>query len=351
MSTKDILACMREWANSYEIGTPLAQWKRDFEDRFAPAADKLNYAEWNSARYGYLAGREAQLAERGEPETWQFQSADGIWHGFIDDNHKDATIESGRYPIRALYLHPPAQPASTADIEALRAALSEHERRAALPTQIVVAHQDATIAQLKARVAELEAGRGEVVAWATEDGQRVVTAKTMRQAKKDGGAILTGLSAFTVAAYRNPPAPPVAPAWYSRDEIVYALRTMKYSDDVAQELADWMRLHLQAAFNKGFSVAQRDRTWANTSGTAVGLVQEGGFLYTFDASRDFPPGTALYTKPQPAAQVPDGWQLVPIKSTQEMAKAFRVTDDYARNSWQDAYTAMLAAAPNPEPTA
>lgn len=53
-------------------------------------------------------------------------------------------------------------------------------------------------------------------------------------------------------------APPTkAPKWYSRDEIVHLLKLMNYSDQIAGELADWMVRHLQSAFNKGFSLAQR----------------------------------------------------------------------------------------------
>lgn len=42
------------------------------------------------------------------------------------------------------------------------------------------------------------------VAWLTEDGERCVTAKTMSGARKDGGAVLSGLASYTVPAYIRP---------------------------------------------------------------------------------------------------------------------------------------------------
>lgn len=58
-----------------------------------------------------------------------------------------------------------------------------------------------------------------------------------------------------VAAVKTEPKPP---KWYTRDEIVSILKMMNYSDLIAQELADWMVLHLQYAFNKGFQVRDWD---------------------------------------------------------------------------------------------
>ncbi|WP_253568106.1 hypothetical protein ABEG10_38155 (plasmid) [Burkholderia cenocepacia] len=51
----------------------------------------------------------------------------------------------------------------------------------------------------------------------------------------------------------------VPPRWYSREEIVHALVHMKYSDEIARELADWVVRHLQLAFNKGFEKGARVR--------------------------------------------------------------------------------------------
>ena len=49
--------------------------------------------------------------------------------------------------------------------------------------------------------------RGKVVAWMTEDGERCVTARTMAGARKDGGAMLSSLSAYVVPlTYAHPPA-------------------------------------------------------------------------------------------------------------------------------------------------
>lgn len=40
--------------------------------------------------------------------------------------------------------------------------------------------------------------------------------------------------------------------------------------------------------------------------------------------------------------VPDGWQMVPVEPTEEMAKAYMVV---SMKSWPQRYAAMLAAAP------
>lgn len=50
----------------------------------------------------------------------------------------------------------------------------------------------------------LQTAQGQVVAWLTPDGERVVTAKTMDGAKKDGGAILSSLRSYSVPAYSGP---------------------------------------------------------------------------------------------------------------------------------------------------
>lgn len=46
-------------------------------------------------------------AETGEPVDCQFQGTDGRWHSFLNDQHKDNTIASGKWPIRNLYAAPP----------------------------------------------------------------------------------------------------------------------------------------------------------------------------------------------------------------------------------------------------
>ena len=39
--------------------------------------------------------------------------------------------------------------------------------------------------------------------------------------------------------------------WYARDEIVEALKKMKYCEEIAQELADWYLRHIRHAFDRG----------------------------------------------------------------------------------------------------
>ena len=42
--------------------------------------------------------------------------------------------------------------------------------------------------------------------------------------------------------------------WYTRNEIVGALKRMNYSEGIAQELADWFLLHIRSSFDRGFYV-------------------------------------------------------------------------------------------------
>lgn len=59
----------------------------------------------------------------------------------------------------------------------------------------------------------LEAQRRAVpAAWLTKDGERCVTARTMDGARKDGGAILSSLSSFTVPLYAAAQAQPATPS-------------------------------------------------------------------------------------------------------------------------------------------
>lgn len=52
-----------------------------------------------------------------------------------------------------------------------------------------------------------------VAAWATEDGERVVSASTMNCARKDGGAMLSSMKTYNVPLYSTPPAPAVPDGW------------------------------------------------------------------------------------------------------------------------------------------
>ena len=48
--------------------------------------------------------------------------------------------------------------------------------------------------------------------------------------------------------------------WYGVEEMRSTLRLMNYCDDIANELASWVRLQLQGAFNRGFKNAMHERT-------------------------------------------------------------------------------------------
>ena len=52
---------------------------------------------------------EAERAEREkqEPVAHEYQGSDGIWRGFINQQHYKNTVEDGSWPIRALYAAPP----------------------------------------------------------------------------------------------------------------------------------------------------------------------------------------------------------------------------------------------------
>jgi hypothetical protein len=50
----------------------------------------------------YVKAQLQSLQER-EPVAHQFQTSDGKWYDFLDEDHKANTIADGRWPIRALY--------------------------------------------------------------------------------------------------------------------------------------------------------------------------------------------------------------------------------------------------------
>lgn len=52
-----------------------------------------------------------------------------------------------------------------------------------------------------------------------------------------------------------------------------------------------------------------------------------------------------------APRVPEGWKLVPVEPTEEMAKAYWAFNDRTDVVMADAWNAMLAAAPEPQPQA
>lgn len=55
----------------------------------------------------------AEIAEmeKQEPVKHEFQGRDGTWHSFLDQRHYENTVADGRWPVRALYALPGAQPA------------------------------------------------------------------------------------------------------------------------------------------------------------------------------------------------------------------------------------------------
>ena len=56
-----------------------------------------------------IAELDAERAEREkqEPVAHEYQGRDGIWRGFINQQHYKNTVEDGSWPIRALYAAPP----------------------------------------------------------------------------------------------------------------------------------------------------------------------------------------------------------------------------------------------------
>ena len=77
-----------------------------------------------------LAALEVEIAQPVEPVECQFQTPDGRWLNFIGDPHKNATIASGKFPIRHLYTAPQAVNAEL--LEALRLILPMAKGYAAL---------------------------------------------------------------------------------------------------------------------------------------------------------------------------------------------------------------------------
>ena len=76
-----------------EVGAKLHGVSLSLADRM----DAVGTKDWRSALE----------AETGEPVDCQFQGTDGRWHSFVNDQHKDNTIASGKWPIRNLYTAPP----------------------------------------------------------------------------------------------------------------------------------------------------------------------------------------------------------------------------------------------------
>ena len=71
----------------------------------ADESDMLTIAHLN----GFEKGKEAGKSAVSEPVSHQFQTADGKWCDFLDDDHYQNTVKDGRWPIRALYTTPPAE--------------------------------------------------------------------------------------------------------------------------------------------------------------------------------------------------------------------------------------------------
>jgi hypothetical protein len=50
------------------------------------------------------------MIRNNKEEFFQFQTKDGLWHNFIDEDHYLNTVEDGRWPIRKMHTSPPTQP-------------------------------------------------------------------------------------------------------------------------------------------------------------------------------------------------------------------------------------------------
>ena len=102
---------------------------------------------------------------------------------------------------------------------------------------------------------------------------------------------------------------------------------------------EWLETFRRLAIENARECAEAVGVTASLPGTNNG--------YTFVAfnGSDVPVGTKLFTFPS-AAQVPEGWQLVPIEPTVEIVQA---AQDYfaSHDEWgfSGVYRAMLAAAP------
>lgn len=173
-----------------------------------------------------------------------------------------------------------------------------------------------------------------------------------------GGTGFSGISdpcicQFSNAAQQAQEA--VAPKWYSRNEIIHILRRMKYSEETAQELADWMVRHLQLAFNKGFQIGSR-RTAPPTDSAAMlraagicrrvanendGIVV--GFNLYSQAASDCADAIEQALRTTPADVV-----LVPINRYQELVDCcFDMASGKGGWDWQsvvDEHNDMIAAA-------
>ena len=94
---------------------------------------------------------------------------------------------------------------------------------------------------------------------------------------------------------------------------------------------------------------ENERECAEAVGVTASLPgTNNGYTFVAFNGSDVPVGTKLFTFP-PAAQVPEGWKLVPIEPTDKMVTAgySEVTVEIENSSRdiKDVYQAMLAAAP------
>lgn len=68
--------------------------------------------DWiESERVALVALRAALEQPAVEPVSYQYQNSDGKWCHFMNEKHYENTKADGRWPIRALYTAPQAQPA------------------------------------------------------------------------------------------------------------------------------------------------------------------------------------------------------------------------------------------------
>ena len=100
-----------------------AQEARDMREEFRSAScdDVARQVDKLMELRNRVAELEAERAEREKqgPVAHEYQGRDGIWRGFINQQHYKNTVEDGSWPIRALYAAPPiTAPVRLTDSEA-----------------------------------------------------------------------------------------------------------------------------------------------------------------------------------------------------------------------------------------
>lgn len=118
----------------------------------------------------------------------------------------------------------------------------------------------------------------------TEHVGRFVDEGIYRRVQTDEGAKVAQTVEKALNILNSPHAssetsPPVAPIWYTEDEIHHWLRRHNYSEEISKELSGFYAKHMQLAFEKGYDMGRRKIEKSSTlAGTASQVPAVPGVL-------------------------------------------------------------------------